>query len=332
MSAAAPATRVLLAGTGRIGSFVLGGLLRRPELRLVGAVAHAEDKRGRDVGAVCLGEPAGVPVSAWAELEPLLASSGADVLCYCGLAESSNYAELMLAARAGVDVVSLAGPTHFTDAFGAERAEQLRAAAIAGGSRMVATGLNPGFLLDTLPVICASLTIEPTPLRARRISEVGVWGGGVRAAYGIGRDPAEFDDPPHVSLRESARAICDALAIEPDAIEEEFEPTVARRDRTFGDLTVGAGRIAGFVLTCRAVRDGLDLVTLEWVGEVGASGRDGPTGEPHLVVVGGGAYECRLTGELDDPYPATAARGLNAIAPLRRLAPGLYTPAELPVA
>ena len=58
--------------------------------------------------------------------------------------------------------------------------------------------------------------------------------------------------------------------------------------------------------------------------------------EEYVVDVDGGpaaGAHARLTGGWSpDPYPATAACGLNAIPGLLTLAPGLYTSAQIPFA
>jgi hypothetical protein len=129
----------------------------------------------------------------------VLGNSNADVLCCCGLAGSTNFDDLSIVVNAVLDVVSLAGPTHFETGFGAARTADLIRRAEATGARVVATGLNPGFLLDVLPVACAVLAVTPSPVRARRASELGTWGVGLLEAFGIGCSPDRATDPPYLT-------------------------------------------------------------------------------------------------------------------------------------
>ena len=46
--------------TGGVGKAAIQDVLAHPELELVGAWVHSEDKHGRDVGEIIGGEPVGV--------------------------------------------------------------------------------------------------------------------------------------------------------------------------------------------------------------------------------------------------------------------------------
>ena len=143
----------------------------------------------------------------------------------------------------------------------------------------------------------------------------------------------DWHEAPHVSLAESLALASDALRIRLDEVEEQFEPHAAEVRKQHADRVLEPGTIDGFTLTCRGVARGTALIELEWIGLVGVDPDDPDLADPHRVVISAGKLECRVSGDaVHDPYPATAARAINAIAPLRTLPPGLYSPAQLPIA
>ena len=52
--------RTVVWSTGGVGSIAIDAIRRRPDLELVGAWVHSEDKVGKDAGELAAGEPMGV--------------------------------------------------------------------------------------------------------------------------------------------------------------------------------------------------------------------------------------------------------------------------------
>ena len=55
--------RVIQWATGGVGRAAIGGIVRHPELELVGCWVHADAKRGKDAGELAGVEPLGVPAT-----------------------------------------------------------------------------------------------------------------------------------------------------------------------------------------------------------------------------------------------------------------------------
>ncbi|WP_139335330.1 dihydrodipicolinate reductase [Mycobacterium sp. GA-1841] len=119
---------------------VVRALVSRPDIRVIGAYAHSPQKAGADLGTLCgldreLGVAATTDVNTLLDLRP-------DCIIYTPLHFDQSEVERIL--RAGINIVTSAefvtGANLCTDDHAA-----LTAAALAGGSTIFGSGMNPGF-------------------------------------------------------------------------------------------------------------------------------------------------------------------------------------------
>ena len=263
----------------------------------------------------------------------MLAQDDVDTVVYCGLGTPAEVAvRLGEIVDAGCNAITVTGFVHPPTAIGADGARALHERALRGGARIVGCGLNPGFLLDLLPVVWAACAVRYDRIVARRVSDMRSWGPGIHAECGIGRPPDEARDLTTLALDESAMLVADALALPVDTVDNHHEPYVTAVRRAYGEAVVEAGRTAGFRKRC-VVRGPAGSVELEWlaifaIDPVADGVEDGAT----VRVEGDTTFGASVTGELfADSYGATVARALNAVVPLRSLQPGLYRPDQLPL-
>jgi hypothetical protein len=327
---------IVVVGTGTAGKAAVVAIASRPDMSLIGCVTTDPRKVGVDVGVLCGLQPQHVAATHADGASELLRAGEVDVVVYAGLNDPPIVVEwLSRAAQASVDCISVAGPVHPRTCLGPDATATLDGVAAAHGARLMSTGVNPGFLLDVLPLACASLSPgRRIIVAARRHSEIREWGASVLTGYGLGQDPASWEtDHPYVTLVESARLLADGLGWEIDDVIECYRPVVASEDRYSDGLGVPCGAIAGFDVTCLASMHGGVVIDLRWTGEFCCDqARDGGTPEHEITISGDVEVRCRVSGEfLSDTYPATVARALNAIRPLRSLPAGLYRPDQVPL-
>ncbi|HET6970318.1 MAG TPA: hypothetical protein VFH92_04270 [Phenylobacterium sp.] len=261
------AYRVIQWATGAMGKTCLRAVLDDPALQLVGLYVYGDGKAGRDAGDIARRPPTGV--IATRDVEAILALD-ADVVIHCArLAPpyGSHDAEIIRLLASGKNVISINGYSDPRHGDGGRRAA-LEAACVAGGSTLMAAGLNPGFAAEQLAVVatgvCAELdqveVVETVDCRAMRNPDY------VFRILGFGADPASVDpnDPdwgPAASLNgmyaEVLAAMADHLRLRLDRVETEH--------RVFGAseaLTVAAGPIA---------QGGISHVNWRWHGVVGGA-------------------------------------------------------------
>jgi diaminopimelate decarboxylase len=318
--------RVAVFGTGRIGTEVVRALLAS-EHHLVAGAVHDPAKAGRDLGALTIGEQLGVATTD--ALDDVLGMRELDSVLYCGMGGDVLADVLNRCADAGKDVISATGLVHPVADLGAARARELDLRARASGARILGAGMNPGFLLDALPVVLATSMPDPVTVFGLRVSDASTWGSNVlRTELGFGGPWQEGgEESQFISyLRQSLHVVGDALGLEFEAVQPLPGPVLAEHRTEFGDLVAEPGTVIGFHHAVAGIVGGRERVRLEWRGVLDPSDEEGT----ELRIDGPGGISQTIHFDVpNDAYPGTAARMVNSIAPLRALAPGLHTPAEL---
>src|SRR6185369_6167447 len=205
---APPSVRVALIGLGAIGREVCKALVGRTSARVVAAADPAF--AGRDAGEVA-GLPAnGVVVAARVE-DALVAG----------------------AAAAGVDVVSSCEDLACADWATPELARRIDAAALQGGITVLGTGVNPGFVMDRLPLQLAGACVRVTRIHVQRVVDAAKRRGPLRAKVGADLTPAQFREGVasrklgHRGLPESCALIGRGLGTPFDEVRTTIDPVVA---------------------------------------------------------------------------------------------------------
>jgi hypothetical protein len=319
-------------GTGRAGTEIVRAARLRDDMRIVAGVTLTPEKDGRDLGEVTLGEWLGAPVTR--DLDAVLGRADVDVVLHAGIGRPRELGDFLgRCADAGKDAITVAGLIHPPTALGERTARTLEERARRGGARLVGTGVNPGLLLDALPAFYGTMVTRIDRVLARRVSDVRHWGdGALDSEVCLGRPPEEVRGNRALSLDESLAAIAEALGISVDRMEYVHEALAAPSPRSYRDRTVEVGQTVGFRRRSIAFRDGRAVVEVEWLAIFCIDAEaDGVEESATLRIEGDCGVEASSRGTFfGDPYPSTAARALNAIAPLRALAPGLYRPHDIP--
>jgi 4-hydroxy-tetrahydrodipicolinate reductase len=332
-ASAAQPRRAVIYGLGKAARFLVAGAAGRNDVSIVGGIDVAPDKVGADVGEVTVGEPSGHVVTD--DFAAELARDDVDLVLHAAPGTGEQVKEVIGACLdAGKDVITVNWFIHPRIAFGDEVAAELQRRAEAGGARAVGTGVNPGLLLDVLLVFCGNALSSVDRVYARRVSEANTWGWSVlEYDMGLGKPLEEAPAGEH-QLAESFAVVTDGLRLELDRWEEVSEPLPARSARHHEGRVVEPGTIGGFRRRAFGYRGGEVIAELEWLAIYCIDPQaDGVENSAFVRLVGGDqTVEASLGGDLlFDPYPATAARMLNAAAVLRDLPPGVYRPDQLPL-
>lgn len=322
---------VALYGTGRAGTAIVRACAGRDGLRLVAGVAVNPDKDGADLGAVTVGEPNGVRVTC--DLDTVLARADVDVVLHAALGDPRTVAAVLgRCADAGKDAVTVSGLVHPRTALGDDAADALHRRAVAGGARLVGTGVNPGFLLDALPVTFGSMLSRIDHLHAIRVSEIRNWGAGaLDEEVGLGLPADAPRKTAALSLDESLALVDEALNLRLDRREDLHEVLTSSVLREYAGRTVAPGQTVGFRKQALGYRDGRLVAEIEWRAVFCLDPvTDGFEESAKITLDGEVRVEAASKGTFfGDAYPSTAARAVNAIVPLRELPPGLFRPDQL---
>jgi len=311
-------------GIGPIGAEIARLLLSKPWIKVVGAVDIDPNKIGKDLGEVIgLGRNTGVPVTAELLGKP-------DVVCHSTgsrLRDVAGQLEALLSR--GSHVVSTCEELSFPlDTAIRERLQQVaREANVA----LLGTGVNPGFVMDKLPLTITSVCQDVKSVEIFRIQNASTRREPLQRKVGAGMTADEFTAAvaagsiKHMGLRESLMMVGAGLGVEFEHVTDEtIAPILAEREVVTQYLRVAPGQVAGVHQTIFGTgRINVSLELRMYVGaEAVAADRVIVKGVPDVeMVIKDGVHGDR----------ATAAMVVNSIPRMAHARHGVITMDDIPI-
>jgi len=324
---AAPApepTRITLVGLGAIGREVLKALSSKRTVRVVAVADPAF--AGHDAGVASGLEPLGLPVEA-SLTDALRAPT--DVLVVLTTSGSAEMLPIVEAAAARqAHVVSTCEDLAYAELATPEIAAQIDAVARAGRIAVLGTGVNPGFVMDRLPLVLASACVSVNAVTVERVVDAAKRRAPLRAKVGAGLTVPEFEAGVaartlgHRGLPESCALLGRGLGWVFDEIRTRIGPVVATPAAPRAGID--EGRVAGLRQTAEGVVGGRTRVSLTLEMSISA-----PDPHDRVVIDGDPSLNVLLAGGTHGDR-GTVAAVVNALGAIRDLAPGLRTVADLP--
>ena len=224
--------RVAVWSTGGIGTIAIRAIQRRPDLELVGVWVHSPEKEGRDAGELADIGPIGL--AATNDVDAIL-GAGVDCVVYAAQGPEQDAASVpdyvkLLSAGVNVSTTSswaLLNPATYEPTWRA----QLEAAAAEGGASIYATGIEPGFAADQLPLLLTTMSNSITSIRASEIAMYDTYPVEfmMKEVMGFGKSLDDADAllglPGSIlsAWAPGINLIADAFGAELDGIREQFD-------------------------------------------------------------------------------------------------------------
>ena len=340
------AYRVVQWATGNVGRAAIEGVLRHPDLELVGCWVHTDAKDGMDVGTILGSAPLGL--AATGDVEALLALE-ADCVVYSPIfADAEVLARLL---RSGKNVVTPLGW------FYPPPDERARFDAICreAGVTLHGTGIHPGGITERFPLMISALSGAITHVRAEEFSDIRTYGAPdvIRDWMLFGKTPEEsrtsiMAEALGAGFRQSVHMVADELGFAVDAeLRTTHDMAVATAPIASPLGPIAPGLVAAQRFRWEATVQGRPVITaaVNWL--MGEEHLDppwsfGPRG-PHFEVEVTGDPDCLLTFEKLHPHTvegglernpgvvATAMHCVNAVPYVCAAAPGLRSYLDLPL-
>jgi len=314
MGLAVPSARCIVFGLGPIGAGIAQVALERGHA-IVGAVDIDPQKAGRPLSALVEGAGA-LPIQR--TVDPLL-NAGADVVLHSTQSHLVQVMpQLVPLLDAGLNVISTCEELAYPWRHHPEEAALLDRMARERGARIVGLGVNPGFVMDALPVMLAAPCRRVERITVERVVDVGVRRLPLQRKVGVGLSVEAFHRGVregtigHVGLPQSTAMIAAAMGWDLDAIEESVEPEVDR-----------ARTVRGLHQVCHGRRGGAPLVTLDLTMAV-----DVPRPRDTVRIDGVPPIAMEIAGGIHGDV-ATWAIVVNAIPRILSARPGLLTAVQL---
>jgi 4-hydroxy-tetrahydrodipicolinate reductase len=318
-------------GLGPIGAMIVRQVAERQGLRVVGGIDIDPTMVGRDLGDVAgLGRPLNVTVSA--DATKAIRRSKPDVVVLCtssSLKQVTPQIEQVLKLR--VPIVSTTEELAYPSKANLRYARVIHQLAKKARVAVLATGVNPGFLMDTLPIALTGVCERVDAIRIDRVQDARVRRLPFQQKIGAGLTREQFqkkvDDGSvrHVGLTESISMIADALGWKLDRITEDIQPKIATETVASEFLAVDPGYVSGIVMNGIGYRDGQPAVTLHLEAYFGA-----PEPRDAVEVSGVPAIKMTIAGGVHGDL-ATVAIVVNSIPKILEVPPGLHTMRDMPI-
>ncbi len=325
--------KVILFGIGAIGSRIAKFALEKRGLEIVGAIDVAKDKVGKDLGEVLeVGRQVGVTITD--DPDALFSRVKADIVIHATSSYLKDvYPQIAKCLKAGVNVISTCEELSYPYYKHPELSNEIDQLAKKYGVTVLGTGINPGYLMDTLPITLTGPCQNVNTVKVTRMMNSAKRRIPYQKKIGTGLTPQEFQKmieekkiTGHVGLVESISMIAFALGWELDQIQElPPEPVIAEEEIETLYITVKPGQVAGLKSIAHGIKEGKKVITLEFISYAGIKE------EYDAVSITGVAniYQ-KIEGGVHGDI-GTVAMIINMIPKVLNAAPGLVTMKDLPI-
>ncbi len=323
--------RVAQFGLGPIGIETLKLAATKPWVEIVGGIDIDPAKAGKR-----LADLTGVPSLASAvvhpSLEALLAAGRPDVIFHTSVSKlAAACSQIEPIARQGISVVSSCEELLFPQLRDPGLAARLDQVCKTGGARVLGTGVNPGFVMDVLPVCLTGVCRSVRAVHVQRVVNASTRRGPLQKKIGSGLLPAEFERrfaegaAGHAGLKESAALIAHCLGWHLTDLTETCRAMVADHDITTPHVQVKAGQCCGLHQRAEAKVNGSICLTLDLKMYL-----DAPNPHDACQIDADPPLQLRLEGGVAGDS-ATVASLVNAAPRVIKAPPGLLLMTDIAV-
>jgi len=325
--------KVLLYGVGAVGSLIAKFLLEKEGIEIVGAIDKARDKVGKDLGEV-LGVKKKFGIKVSKNIDQALSKAKANIAIHATSSYLKDaYPQIASLVKKGIKVVSTCEELSYPYHTEFEHAKRLDNLAKKHKTTVLGTGINPGFLMDTLVITLTAPCQKIDKIEATRVMNAATRRLPFQKKIGAGLTVEEFKQKiknkqitGHVGLEQSIAMVADALAWKLDKIvAEPVEPVITKKAVESKDIKVKAGQAAGLRQKAKGIMKNKEVIVLDFQAYIGAE-------EEYDAITIKGVPNIRqriqpcVHGDI-----GTIAMVINSIPKVIKAPPGLFTMKDLPV-
>lgn len=324
--------KVIQFGLGPIGIESLKLAAEQSWLEVTAGVDIDPAKIGKSLGELT-GVPALNAAKVFPSLDAVFAAVGApDVLLHtAGSSAAASFAQVKTALERGVSVASTCEELIFPALKTPELAAEYDALCRKSGAKIAGTGVNPGFVMDILPICLTGVSREVKSIYVERVVNASTRRQPLQAKIGSGQNPDDFrkkfaaGKAGHAGFQQSIALLAHAMGWQLDEIRETCEPVVATSRVVTKFFDVAPGQSLGIHQTCVGLSRGETKLKLDLQMYL-----DAPLPHDAIVVKGRPDLNLVLNGGVagDD---ATVASLINIVPRLLAAAPGVRLMTELAV-
>lgn len=326
--------RIVTWGFGAMGRGIAKNVIESKFMKLVGVIDKNPEFIGKDVGELLGLGNYGVRVR---DSIDVIEETNPDLVV---IATSSFVKDVLpqieYAVKNHANVITIAEEMAFPFDSHPEESFYMDSLAKRYGVTILGTGVNPGFVLDTLIIALTGVCTRVDKIVAKRINDLSPFGKTVMETQGVGTTPQQFEEGlkkgtivGHIGFPQSIAMIARALGWNITKIEEERKPIISNVYRETPVVKVEPGMVAGCNHSAKAYVGDKCIIELYHPQQI----------HPHLEGVETGDYieiygDININLSIKPEIPggkATIAIATNMIPIVISAQPGLKCMADLPV-
>jgi 4-hydroxy-tetrahydrodipicolinate reductase len=318
-------------GLGPIGIETIKLAASKPWIEVVGGIDIDPAKVGKSLAEITgLGQLSAARVHG--SLDELVAEAKPDVIFHTSVSKIKEAcAQIEPIARRGISVVSSCEELLYPPLRDPELAAQLDRVCKEGGARVLGTGVNPGFVMDVVPICLTGVCREVRAVHVQRVVNATTRRGPLQRKIGSGLEPAAFEKlfaegkAGHAGLKESAALIAHCLGWKISDLTETCEAMVADHDIRTPHVEVRKGQCCGLHQRAEGKVNGRVCLTLDLKMYL-----DAPNPHDACQVEDDPPLNLRLEGGVAGDT-ATVAALVNAAPRVLKAPPGLLLMTDIAV-
>ncbi len=321
--------RILQVGLGPLGIKTAQFIAQRKGLVTVAAVDKNPDIVGKDLGQFT-GVSAFNGIKIFSDAAEAVRLSKPDVAVITTVSDMARITpQVMEIIELGLPIVSTCEELSFPWDESPELAAKVDEAAKVKGVAVLGTGVNPGYLMDSLPTFLTAVCQDVKTVNVNRYQNAQFRRIPFQKKIGAGLTLAEFDKKKadgslrHVGLTESIQLIANRMGWKLDKTEDIISPVIAQNKVVTDAMTIPAGNATGVRQVGNGYVNGEVKIKLVFQATVGE-----PESYDEVVIDGTPNIHSKIAGGVNGDV-ATCAITLNAIPQVLRSTAGLKTMVDI---
>ncbi|MFB0566694.1 MAG: dihydrodipicolinate reductase [Candidatus Aminicenantaceae bacterium] len=325
--------RVIIYGCGVMGLNIARALLDKESFEVVGAIDIDPELVGWDLGDI-LDLHKKLDIKIEKDPESLFSRVNAHAVVHTTTSHLKIvHPQIIQCLKSGLNVISTCEELSYPWKHHPSLAQDIDAMAKKEGVTVVGTGINPGYLMDTLPLILTAPCLQVNSVKVKRMMNSAKRRIPFQEKVGTGLTQEEFKEKienkvitGHIGLLESIYMIADGLGWELDgAVELPPGPVIDEKEIQTSLGKVEPGNVIGLTSIAYGQKAGKEVITLEFCANAAVDEEYDEIiiqGEPniHQKILGG------VHGDI-----GTVAVTINTIPRVIEATPGLKLMKDLPI-
>lgn len=325
---------VIIYGCGVMGRKIAEALDEKVSMEVVGAVDIDPQLAGKDLGEL-FDPPKKTGIVIESDAESLFSQIKAQAVVLSTTSYLKDvFPQIRKCINAGLNVISTCEELSYPWRREPDLSQKIDNLAKEKGVTATGTGINPGFLMDTLPLILTAPCLKVESIRVTRMMDSSKRRLPFQKKIGTGLTQQEFqkkiqnkDITGHVGLLESVYMIAAGLGWELiEAMELPPEPVIDEEEVQTGLGIVHPGDVIGLTSVAFGKKDDKEVITLEFSANAGVDEE-----YDEVIIEGNPRIHQKIIGGVHGDI-GTVAVTINTIPRVVEAAPGLKLMKDLPPA